>query len=381
MTTAADHQAALQSPALSTPFTQFNLATALAAYDELRSVVPLDEVWFAVKAAPIPELIRELHRRGSAFDVASAGEIDLCLANGVPASRLRYGNPIRTPAEIAHGAAVGVTTWIVDTAEEVERIAALAPHSRIVIRLASDGAGSDWPLSGKFGCAPAEARDIAHQAQALGLRAAGLSWHVGSQQRDVHGWDRALRAAAHVWHALHAEGITMDVLDLGGGWPGNGCYRSPAPPLADYAKPIIETVDELWPHARPVLVAEPGRSLVAAAGTSIVTVKAVATRPDGRTYVVVDGGVFNLGLVEAIGAVIEYRIEALGYDADAPTQPIVLCGPSCDSLDEIAARTPYHLAVGLQAGDRLAIYDVGSYSFSYAAQFFNGYLPAPLVLT
>ena len=365
--------------AVATPYTVFSVERALAAYDELVQALPLTQVLYAVKAAPFRELIAALNLRGAGCDVASPAEIDLCLQAGVPAERLSYGNPIRTADEVGFAAAAGIRTWVVDTALEVQRVALAAPGSRVIIRVANNGEGADWPLSGKFGCSPAEAVALGRLADSYHLEVGGLSWHVGSQQRHVSGWDAPLRQAAQIWRTLAVDGIRLQLLNLGGGLPCDA-YRVPAPPLADYAHAITAAVDRYFPDHRPQLAAEPGRSLVAAAGATVTTVKAVVDRPDGRTYVFLDGGIFSIGLVEAIDSVIEYHIEALGYSPSAPTMPVALVGPTCDSLDEIAARTPYELPRGIGPGDRVAIWATGAYTHTYSSLAFNGYRPAELVV-
>jgi len=361
-----------------TPYTLFSIATALDAYRELVRAMPV-EVWYAVKAAPVPELLRELSLLGAKFDVASPGEIDLVLAAGARPEQLSYGNPVRSYEEVLQAAAKGIRTWVVDIDIEVQRIARVAPGSEIVIRLANDGGGAAWPLRGKFGCSVAEADQLARLAHARGLRVAGLSFHVGSQQLDVQGWDDPVEAAGKLWSTLAADGIQMRLLNLGGGLPCEG-YRTPTRPLQEYADAITAAVEEHFPGVQPQLVAEPGRSLVAAAGVTVTTVKRVVQRPDGRRYVFLDGGIFSIGLVEAIDSVIEYRIEALGYPADTPLMPVAVVGPTCDSLDEVAARTPYLLPVGITEQDRVVLWSTGAYTWSYSSTHFNGYAPASLVV-
>ncbi|MEY9840621.1 hypothetical protein [Streptacidiphilus sp. EB103A] len=361
-----------------TPYTAFDVAIAVSAYRDLVRQLPLDETWFALKAAPLTPLVRALHAEGCGFDVASVPEIDQVLAAGVPAGQLSYGNPVRSREEVHAAADRGIRTWVVDHDDDLQRIAVAAPGSRVVFRLAVQGAGADWPLSQRFGTSTDQAVHLARSAARAGLRPAGLAWHVGSLQRDTNAWDRPLGEAAAVWSTLADDGIDLELLDLGGGLAGPG-YRHPAPPLADFAAAITRAVDRHFP-TRPRLVAEPGRSLVAAAGASVVSVKAVLERTDGARHVFVDGLVFGLGLIEGMDGSVEYRITAPDHHPDAPTADILLQGPTCDSVDQLKAKTPYTAPLDLKAGDRLIIHDCGAYSFSYAAQNFNGWTPAPVVV-
>ncbi|SNQ49828.1 conserved hypothetical protein [Frankia canadensis] len=124
----------------------------------------------------------------------------------------------------------------------------------------------------------------------------------------------------------------------------------------------------------PHLVIEPGRGLVADAGVTVSRVRAVLPREDGVTYVVLDAGIWNAGLVETLGG-IEYRVTAPDHPPDAPTRPVTLCGPTCDSLDRLIAREPYRLPRALTDGDRMAIWSTGAYATTLASVDFNG-LPA-----
>ncbi|WP_328373236.1 alanine racemase (plasmid) [Streptomyces sp. NBC_00445] len=358
-----------------TPYTAFSIGTVLKAYRRLTACLPGTDVWFAVKAAPVPELLTALGGLGCGVDVASPAEARMCQAAGIPAAKISYGNPIRSPGEVEAAAFLGVRTFVVDTELEVRRLASMVPGARVIIRLAHGGAGADWPLSYRYGCTANQARQLARQADRLLLDVAGVCWHVGSQQRDRQAWDAPVAAAATLWKDLARDGIHLRLLNVGGGLPAD-CYQRPAPSVEDVADAILTAVDEHFAD-RPTLVVEPGRALTAAAGVTVVEIKAIAERVDG-TYVFVDGGVFNIGLIES--AAVGYRIDALDHVGpdDEATMPVTVSGPSCDSVDTLPA--PYHLPKSLQVGDRLAIWGTGAYTWPYAAHLFNGYEPTSPVL-
>ena len=357
-----------------TPHTLFSVSTAVNEYKRLSELIPAD-IWFAVKAAPLPELLTALAELGCGADVASPAEVELCLKTGIPAESISYGNPIRSQSEIVQTAAFGVRTWVVDTELEVQRLAEWAPGSRVILRLANGGIGADWPLSYRFGCAPSEARRLAREADKLDLEVIGLCWHVGSQQRNIHAWDAPLEKAAALWKDLAKDGIHLSLLNLGGGLPAF-CYSSEVPPIEQFASAILAALDKHFP-SRPQLAIEPGRALTAASGVTVVEVKAIADRPDGKRYVFLNGGLFSIGLIESVNDAVRYNIEAIDYPTGVPTSPVVITGPSCDSFDTL---TPlYRLPAELKVGDRIAIWGTGSYTWPYAAQQFNGHVPAPVV--
>ena len=166
-----------------TPFLLLDLDIVAARHRALQAALPDATVYFAIKANPAPEVIDLLARLGSCFDVASPGEIARCLALGVGPDRLSYGNTIKKEADVATAARRGVRLFAVDCDAELDKVARHAPDATVYVRLATDGAGADWPLSRKFGCGPGEAAKLALRATHLGL-GVGVSFHVGSQQRD-----------------------------------------------------------------------------------------------------------------------------------------------------------------------------------------------------
>ena len=152
--------------------------------------------FYAVKANPAPEILDLLARLGSCFDTASIVEIEQALAAGATPDRISYGNTIKKETDIARAFALGVRLFAVDCEAEVEKIARAAPGSKVFCRILCGGAGAEWPLSRKFGCAPEMAAEVLEHAHRLGLVAHGLSFHVGSQQRNPRMWDGALKASA-----------------------------------------------------------------------------------------------------------------------------------------------------------------------------------------
>ncbi len=160
-------------------------------YNAFAKALPDTRVFYAVKANPAPEVLSLLAKLGSCFDTASVAEIEMVLAAGATPDRISYGNTIKKERDIATAYGLGIRLFAVDCQPEVEKIARAAPGSRVFCRILCDGAGAEWPLSRKFGCEPAMAVDVLEHALKLGLEPYGVSFHVGSQQRNQHAWDKA----------------------------------------------------------------------------------------------------------------------------------------------------------------------------------------------
>src|SRR3954465_5345873 len=137
-------------------------------YQAFAKALPDTRVFYAVKANPAPEVLSLLASLGSCFDAASVPEIEQALAAGATAERISYGNTVKKERDIARAFALGVRLYAVDCEAEVEKLARAAPGSKVFCRILCDGAGAEWPLSKKFGCAPEMATGVLEHAHHLG---------------------------------------------------------------------------------------------------------------------------------------------------------------------------------------------------------------------
>src|SRR6185312_9502039 len=130
-----------------TPCLVVDLDVVAEAYQMLRTYLPIARVFYAVKANPAREIVDLLRGLGSSFDVASRGEIDLCLERGVTAERISFGNTIKKERDIAYAHEKGVRLFAFDSAAELEKLARSAPGARVFCRILVDSIGAEWPPS------------------------------------------------------------------------------------------------------------------------------------------------------------------------------------------------------------------------------------------
>jgi len=357
-----------------TPCVVLDLDVVADTYRTLTSVLPLAQVFYAVKANPEAAILRLLKGLGSSFDTASRGEIDMVLATGASADRISFGNTIKKERDIAYAYSQGVRLFAFDSAEELEKLARAAPGAKVFCRILMECGGAEWPLSRKFGCAPEMAADLLSQARTLGLDPYGLSFHVGSQQTDLSQWDVALGRAARMFSALAALEIDLRMVNIGGGFPAR--YRADIAPLHAYADAVMTAFRRHFGNNIPEIIVEPGRSMVGEAGvieTEVVLVSRKDYSEDKR-WVFLDIGKFG-GLAETMDESIKYRF-LTDRDRDGePVGPVVLAGPTCDSADILYENTEYHMPLGLKAGDRVRILSTGAYTTTYSSVSFNGFDP------
>jgi ornithine decarboxylase len=341
-------------------------------YHAFERAMPQSKIYYAVKANPAPEILRLLASLGSCFDTASIAEIEMAMDAGATAERISFGNTIKKERDIARAYELGIRLFAVDAVEEVDKIARVAPGSKVFCRVLTDGEGAEWPLSRKFGCVPAMAVDVLRHANALGLNAHGVSFHVGSQQTNLDAWDKALADAKDVFATLAREGIVLGMVNMGGGFPTR--YLKDVPSAKAYGEAIFGALSKHFGNQIPETIIEPGRGMVGNAGvikSEVVLISRKAAN-DNQRWVFLDIGKFG-GLAETMDEAIRYPITT-AHDGGA-MEACVIAGPTCDSADVLYEKTPYPLPLSLSIGDEVLIENTGAYTTTYSAVAFNGFEP------
>ena len=354
-----------------TPCLVVDLDVVADNYKRLRTAVPQAGIYYAVKANPAPEILKLLCKVGSSFDTASVNEIDMVLASGATADRISYGNTIKKKGDIAAAYARGVRLYAFDSAGELDKLSAAAPGSRVFCRILTSGANADWPLSRKFGCDVGMAKQLLIEASKRNVVPYGVSFHVGSQQRDPAQWDAAVAQAAWLFRECEEAGVQLTMLNIGGGFPTR--YRRNIPAMPAYGAAIDESLRKHFGNRIPDIIVEPGRQMVGSAGviqTEVVLISKKA-ETDRKRWVYLDIGKFG-GLAETMDEAIQYPISS---ERKGPNGPVVLAGPTCDSADILYEKADYRLPEDLEIGDKLEIRSAGAYTTTYASVAFNGFEP------
>lgn len=355
-----------------TPCVVVDLDVVRARQQALAVHFPFAEILYAVKANPASEVIAVLAGLGIGFDLASEGEIDRCLALDIPAASLSFGNTVKRESDIARAYAHGIRLFAFDSEGELEKLARAAPGADVFCRLAVSDAAAEWPLTRKFGCHADLAIELLCRAREHGLTPRGVSFHVGSQQTEPEAWRPAIASAAQVFASCARRGVTLDLLNLGGGLPAH--YATPVPPLSRYAEVIAAALRHNFGTSPPQIIIEPGRYLVGDAGLLRSRVLLIARKSlhARQRWVYVDAGRYN-GLTETLDERIHYRLRSAA-DGGA-TGPVVLAGPTCDSTDILYQKRGYELPLALAVGDTVDFLSAGAYTSSYASVEFNGFPP------
>ena len=335
---------------LETPFLELETSVVAERVMTLSRTFPNTAIHYAVTANPHPDVLATVAAAGANFAVTCPAEARVCLESGAASDDLIYSTPVKERDDIAEAARLGVRLFVVDTVPEVRKIAAAAPGTAVLCRLRAH----------RHGCSVSQGVDLLRLAADLGLDAAGVSFHVGSNHRRPNAWRAPIADAATVFGALGRHGMTPWLLDLGGGFPGGG--ERPIPPLDAYGAVIEDQLSRSFGHHRPRTVIEPGRALVGDAGALVSTVVRVLRR--GQTRWIHLDTAADIGLVGTFDDAIGYRIET---SADGgPTGPCVLAGPTRESAYRRDPVVRVELPLHLEEGDVVRLRCAGAYPSSYA---------------
>ena len=344
----------------------------LRNYAAFQEFFPGVEIFYAVKANPHPLVVEMLAHLGSSFDVASAQEIALVLEHGVAPQRMIFANTIKRKEALRYAREKGVDLLTYDNEEELQKIRAVYPEAKLILRLKTPSLGSRINLSYKFGAEPSEALDLLRLAKRLSLETVGLSFHVGSPCHNPENYLRSLEIVREIIREGAREGIRLSVVDIGGGFPLHTYY-------AEGEEASLEHMGEMvYPLLRSFLaqgyrvIAEPGRSLIGNACLLVTRVIGKAIR-SGKIWYYLDDGLY--GTFSAI------PFDKASFDfyplrESEEKESCILAGPTCDSLDVIAegvALPP------LMLDDLIVVPNIGAYSIASATNF-NGFERARVVL-
>jgi ornithine decarboxylase len=323
------------------------------------------EVFYAVKANPSPWVLDALWANGiTGFDVASDAEAQL-VAQRFPAAQIAYMHPVKSRRAIGRAYhEYGVKAFALDSEDELEKILAETNGAKdltLVVRFAASGEGSAYPLARKFGVSPEEAPALMRAARAASEEMLGVSFHVGSQCMRPGAFRQAMDG---VDRAIVKAGVVVDIVDIGGGFPAIYPGMTP-PPMIDYVNAIKSRFEDMLVAQNAVLWAEPGRALVAEAGSIVARVEL----RKGDALYLNDGAFGNLFDATHLNWSFPAKL-VRAEPSRAKNAPFRLYGPTCDSMD--AAAGPFLLPADIREGDLIEIGQLGAYGSAMATQF-NGF--------
>ena len=349
------------------------------------------DVAYAGKAFLSKAVVRIVAEEGLGLDVCTGGELAVALAAGFPAGRLWFHGNNKSVGELERAVAAGVRTVVVDSFEEVVRLAAVAERARVrqavYVRVTPgvEAHTHEYVQTGQedqkfgFSLASGAAAEAVRRVLSLpSLELTGLHCHIGSHIFDTHGFSLAAHRMVELLATVRDEhGLELPELDLGG---GHGiAYTAADDPMspADHAaglRTIVERECAAAGLAVPRVVVEPGRAVVGPTTVTLYEVGTVKELPGLRTYVSVDGGMSD----NIRTALYDARYTAVLASRRSAAEPrnVTLCGKHCESGDIVVHDVP--LPGDLAPGDLVAVPASGAYHRSMASNY--NHVPRPPVI-
>jgi diaminopimelate decarboxylase len=342
-------------------------------------------VYYAGKAFLTTQVVAWMAEADLRVDVCTAGELAVALAGGIDPGRLGFHGNDKSDAEITRAVEVGIGTIVLDSHEEVQRVARAAADAGVVqrvrIRINTGVHASTHEYLAtaredqKFGIPLSEAVEAAAAVRAEpSLAFVGLHSHIGSQIFDDAGFREAARRLMDVHATLVASGPVPE-LNLGGGWGIDYTEADSAFAPEDVADALATIIGEACAERGipvPDIAVEPGRYIIGPPGVTLYrvgTIKPVTLETDDggsatRTYVSVDGGMSDNIRPALYGADYTAR---LARTSDAPPVLSRVVGKHCESGDVVV--DDEYLPGDVQRGDLLAVAATGAYCWALSSNY------------
>lgn len=323
---------------------------------------------YAVKANPSPDLLRTLWDAGvTHFDVASIGEVRL-VHETLPEAVLCFMHPVKAEEAIAEAYFEhDVRTFSLDTLEELEKIVRVtatdgvpARDLNLLVRIRVSSDHAKYSLASKFGAEPGEVKALLMAARQA-ADALGICFHVGSQAMSPAAYAEAI---AQVRAAILEAAVTVDIVDVGGGFPS--VYPGMEPPeLEAYFAVIHAGFEDLPISYSAELWCEPGRALCAEYASLVVRVE---KRRGTELYI--NDGAYG-ALFDAAHVGWRYPVRLLREQpSNTRMAEFSFFGPTCDDIDRMAG--PFELPADVGTGDYIEIGMLGAYGCAMRTRF-NGF--------
>ncbi len=324
------------------------------------------DLFFPVKTNNHPDVLKILDEQGVSFEIASEGELLILKKLNIRAEKIIFGNPIKIESHILHAAQYGIHTFVADHVKELIKIKNIVPNANIILRIAVSNKNSSWSLSGKFGAEIEEISILIDKILTLQLNLIGISFHVGWNNQDPIAWGNAIRKAEQAIKKCTYANITLNSLNIGGGFPAHQIEQYDAlKKIADFIKPSLNHIKNKF---QLKIIAEPGSFLTANAGAVMTQIVEIIQRKN-TNYIFIDTGIAQ-GFYWSLAG-IKYQI-IYPYPLKKHKQHLekfTVTGPTCDSQDVFGKQI--ELPPNIKKNDILLIYPAGAYITS--AKQYNGF--------
>lgn len=348
------------------PFYIIDLGEVTNAYTTWMRLLPEVKPYYAMKSNPNVVMIEALASLGANFDCASENEMKTIIEITKDPSRIIFANPCKMSSQIRYARANDVDFMTFDCEEELYKIKLYHPYAKLVLRLAVDDSKSVCKFNKKFGCMLTEVEELLTIAKMLKLDVVGFSFHVGSGCSCADRFYEAIRDCREATDIATRLGISITVIDIGGGFPGTDTTVK----FEDIAKRVNDGISDFFGDGTVKFIAEPGRYFSERSHTLVLNVigkkRAIENNEKMIIYYLNDGvyNSFNCIMFDYSKPIILPFNERDGKLINSR-----LFGPTCDSIDLIADNI---MLPELAIGEWVYVENFGAYTVS-ASSGFNGF--------
>lgn len=351
------------------PFYVMDIGDIVRKHQQWIEKMPRVVPHYAVKCNDNDIVCTTLAALGASFDCASKGEIAKILSLGVAPERIIFANPMKPASHLRYANSNAVKTMTYDSDTELHKIKQFCPDAKLVIRIRCEAEKAQCPLGKKFGCDPVEeAPRLIKIARSLGLEVVGVSFHVGSGCADFPIYYKAISYARDLFDYAAQLGYTFNLLDIGGGFPGDTGTS-----IDEVALIVNAALDTFFPDKSVRVISEPGRYYVSSAFTLVTNVQSKRICLNAKTGAI-DRMMYYLndGVYASFNCIL--------YDHQIPKPKLIggqggkqysstIWGPTCDALDQLIETIALP---ELQIDDWVVFENMGAYTIPVASPF-NGF--------
>lgn len=384
------------------PFYIVDLGEVFRKYSQFVRNLPRVQPFYAIKSNPDPMIIDSLAKLGCGFDCASKDEIILAISaltsaltpnitqSGTQAELTQeqindqivaqisenviYANPTKDCGSLQFARAQDIDYLTFDSACELEKIRLFHTDAKCVIRIKVDDSGSECRFSTKFGCGVDDVKGLLEKAKMDEINVVGVSFHVGSGCKVIGQFEKAIRDTRLVFDIAKELGFNMNLVDIGGGFPGFDDQTENSVTFEMLADEINQAIDKYFGNMENIrYIAEPGRFMCASSHTLVTTVIGIKTAIDEKTKEKEFKYTINEGIYGSFNCIIfdhaKPQILPFNERTEKNYYKSVIFGSTCDSCDKISSGI---LLPKLTIGDRLFVQNFGAYTRASSSSF-NGF--------
>jgi ornithine decarboxylase len=328
-----------------------------------KSHMPNIKIHYAVKSFCADVIVRKLYNIGCGFDCASMKEI--AMVNSITSqhgSNIIFANTVKPLSHIEYAINNGVNIMTFDSIEELHKIFGITSNVKLVMRLNIDNPNATSNFGLKFGVIDEDIPSILEYLHCRDVQLHGLSFHVGSGNRDPNMFEYALNKCFALIKLLN---YPIKMIDLGGGFVNDDTFVPIADRITNIIGPYIKSIN---------FIAEPGRFISSSCLSSHVQITSKRTRNGIICYTINDSvyGMFG----SKLGDHREFTHDDIIYDNTLELIPTIIFGQTCDSIDQI---TNVEMLPMMNIGDTIIFKNMGAYGYNVMCEF-NGFKNGSLVV-